>query len=135
MLRGCSSRTTGASLRIGEHRVQIGALAPSDRDDPGPRRLRHQPRQRLRVNLPHPIPDPPEQIRRQVGRQPLQFPRVRSHGRLNLGPESQRVLISMEPFQHRQLRITPRAAKPASKLFIGHGRIVPGAAPRRVRAT
>ena len=68
----------------------------------------------------------PRQVRRQVGREPLQLGRVDRHRRLHLGPEAQRVLERMEALQHRQLRITPGGAKPAAKLVVGHGGIVPG---------
>jgi hypothetical protein len=36
------------------------------------------------------------------------------------------MLERVKPLQNRQLRITSRSAKPPSKLFIWHARIVPG---------
>ena len=36
---------------VGQRRTEVGRLAPRDRDDPGRRRLRHQPGELLRVDL------------------------------------------------------------------------------------
>ena len=47
IVRGSSSRTSGAGRRVGEHRREVDVGAAGDRDDAGARRLRHQLGERL----------------------------------------------------------------------------------------
>ena len=69
MLRGSSSRTTGAGPRVGEHRGEVDRRPAGDRDDAGARHQRHQLGQRLRRR-----PAPPARPAARPGRAPAPPP-------------------------------------------------------------
>ena len=62
----------------------------------------------------------PRQVRRQLGRQPLQLIRIDRHGLDQLSAEAQRVLEGVEALEDGQVGIAPRFAEAHRELMVAH---------------
>ena len=111
MLCGSSNRMMGD----GEERPRSSATRdvwpPGGRDHAGRRSLRGQGSEDPRRDALHPEAEGLDHIRGERGGQSNDLPGVRRHHLEQLGAKSQRMLHSVEAFEHREAGVSPGSAK------------------------